>query len=123
MVTWKDKKLETPKLSLEQHIVLLHWLRDEHMAEIKRQMVGLPLDLCILIWNKGREECRAIDLNTLEYKLALLTLQSLAYALYLAIREKEKEFTYKDALDVVNAGNDGVYETIMFDVLDFKKGE
>lgn len=99
-ISIKDKPVTIERLApsvIQQHV---GHLRDLHMAEVKRQMIGLPLEICKHCWDVGRAEARKIEVGTSEYIRATMTIPGLAHGLYLASQGKA-ELSLDEASDLI----------------------
>lgn len=115
----KDKEYTLGPIGLQNRLEHLAWLRLQVMAEVKAQMIGLPLELCKHIWDEARKESKAIEIGTHEYQIACCKFDALAKALQLAT--DPKEITVKESIDILGRDIDTIGPAIMFDVLNFSK--
>jgi hypothetical protein len=99
-ITHKDKTYHVSVLGLADLLEHAQWLRDEHMSEAKRHMVGLPFDLAKHAYDEARKEIEDIRLGTLKYFERLWHLKSITYALWLAIRKEDKGLELATVLEM-----------------------
>lgn len=88
-------------LGLADLVEQAKWLRDQHISEAKRQMVGLPEPLAKHAWTEARAEAAKIKLGTEEYRDATLERDGLAHALWLAWGKIDSAVTMATMYDVL----------------------
>lgn len=86
------KTLRVIPLGLADLLEHAQWMRDQHVNEAKKQMVGLPIDLAKHAYDEARKEASLIKIGTEEYREAALDFGGRVYALWLSIRKEVKDF-------------------------------
>jgi hypothetical protein len=119
VIKHKDKEYIVTRLTLEKQLEHLSFLRMNIVGEIKKQMVGLPLDLCKHIWDEARKEVKVVEFHRPEYKLECCRFECLVNALVLAVNDKD--FRHKDGMEVLDRDVDGVGLIIIYEILGFPK--
>ena len=115
----KNKSVTLNKLTPNQLLEHLKFLKLEIVNEVKTYMVGLPLKLCEYIWTMTRAEVKAVELGTAAYKQETFKVRSLAYALVLSTRG-QIELTIDEAVQALETDMEAIGKAIAFDVLGFK---
>lgn len=121
-ITFNNNKIELNKLTLQQLIKHNQYMRDEVVSEVKRQMVGLPLELCKQIWDSTRQETKQIEVGSDAYNVSCKTFPNLAHALYLSASTTSKDFTVENAIEVLS-GDPLIAPMVLYQLLEFNEAQ
>lgn len=75
-------------------------LRDAVMIEAKRQMIGLPLEVCKHVWDNARADARRIELGSTRYNDEASKLPGMTHALWMAMQAAKVECGFDEVADL-----------------------
>jgi hypothetical protein len=115
------KEYSLKRLTLQQELEHLAYLKNRVYADVKKQMVGLPLEICKHAWDAARAEAKSIEIGTKSYRDANFTFDGAASAMVLSVGDKD--FTAKDAMAVMATDPVTTAQAVVYDVLGYPPKE
>lgn len=119
IIKFKDADIEIGALNISQRLDHIKYLRKQIIDDAKTYMSGLPLQLCLAIWNKATADAKAIDIGSDAFMEATHTYESYAYALVLSVIKAIPTFNLHDALSVIETDPEKILRIIRYEVLKF----